>query len=273
MRIMLKTRPDGEYREIIREGRVTLEELAGEFRGELPYTVLLAKVNGKYEELSFSLEKDSTVELLDIRNHSADLAYQNSLALIYLKAVWDTMGDVPVNIENSLNKGLYTEIEVSPHVTEEQVRVVEKRMRELVAEDLPIVREIYDRQEAVEIWEQYNCSEKARLLRESTYITEAKFYSLEGYRNFFYGLMAPSTGYIKYFQLERYGQGVVMRFPQPSHPDSLPEPVDDRKIYRAFAEAKNWHRLLGVAYLPDLNDSIKAHKSKELVLLLSLIHI
>ncbi len=272
MRIMLKTRPDGECREIIREGRVTLEELAGEFRGELPYTVLLAKVNGKYEELSFSLEKDSTVELLDIRNHSADLAYQNSLALIYLKAVWDTMGDVPVNIENSLNKGLYTEIEVSPHVTEEQVRVVEKRMRELVAEDLPIVREIYDRQEAVEIWEQYNCSEKARLLRESTYITEAKFYSLEGYRNFFYGLMAPSTGYIKYFQLERYGQGVVMRFPQPSHPDSLPEPVDDRKIYRAFAEAKNWHRLLGVAYLPDLNDSIKAHKSKELVLLSEALH-
>ena len=147
MRIMLKTRPDGEYREIIREGRVTLEELAGEFRGELPYTVLLAKVNGKYEELSFSLEKDSTVELLDIRNHSADLAYQNSLALIYLKAVWDTMGDVPVNIENSLNKGLYTEIEVSPHVTEEQVRAVEKRMRELVAEDLPIVREdVYKRQ-------------------------------------------------------------------------------------------------------------------------------
>ena len=68
---------------------MTLEELAGEFRGELPYTVLLAKVNGKYEELSFSLEKDSTVELLDIRNHSADLAYQNSLALIYLKAVWE----------------------------------------------------------------------------------------------------------------------------------------------------------------------------------------
>ncbi len=213
MKIKLKTKPDGGYRELTIEERVTLEELAKEFSDELPYTILLAKVNGKYEEMNFSLEEDSTVELLDIRNHSADLAYQNSLSLIYLKAVWDTMGNVPVNIENSLNKGLYTEIEVSPHVTETQVRAVEDRMRELVAEDIPIVKEIYDRQKAIEIWERYNYAEKASLLRESTDITEAKFYSLEGYRNFFYGLMAPSTGYIKYFQLMRYGQGVLMRFP------------------------------------------------------------
>lgn len=272
MKIKLKTKPDGGYRELTIEERVTLEELAKEFSDELPYTVLLAKVNGKYEEMNFSLEEDSTVELLDIRNHSADLAYQNSLSLIYLKAVWDTMGNVPVNIENSLNKGLYTEIEVSPHVTETQVRAVEDRMRELVAEDIPIVKEIYDRQKAIEIWERYNYAEKASLLRESTDITEAKFYSLEGYRNFFYGLMAPSTGYIKYFQLMRYGQGVLMRFPQPSHPDRMPGPEDDRKIYRAFAEAKKWHRLLGVSYLPDLNDSIKAHKAKDLVLLSEALH-
>ena len=127
MRIMLKTISSEGYREITKAEPVVLEDLVREFKSVLPYTVLLARVNGKYEELTFNVQKDSYIEFLDIRNHSADLAYQNSLSLMYLKAVRDVMGDVPVKIENSLNKGLYTEIEVKPSITEEQVKDIEKR--------------------------------------------------------------------------------------------------------------------------------------------------
>ena len=269
MRIMLKTISGEGYREITKAEPVVLEDLVREFKSVLPYTVLLARVNGKYEELTFNVQKDSYIEFLDIRNHSADLAYQNSLSLMYLKAVRDVMGDVPVKIENSLNKGLYTEIEVKPPITEEQVKDIEKRMRQLAEEDIPIIREVYDRKQAIELWEKYNYLEKARLLRESTDIRKAKFYSIQGYRNFFYGLMVPSTRYISIFQLIKYGRGVLLRFPQPSEPDKVPAFVDDKNIYRAFAESKKWHRLLGLSYVPDLNDSIKA---KDLILLSEALH-
>ena len=152
MEIMLKIRPGEEPRRIIRNGPAALEELAEEFAAELPYTVMLAKVNGKYEELTFVPEEDSEVELLDIRNHSADLAYQNILCLLYLKSVMDVMGKVTVRIDNSLNKGLYTEIDSEQPVTETQVEQIENRMRELAAEDIAIVREVYQREDAIEIW-------------------------------------------------------------------------------------------------------------------------
>ena len=119
---------------------------------ELPYTVLMARVNGKDEELTYMLEEDCKVELLDMRTHSANLAYQHSLSLIYLKAVMDVLGDLAVEIENPLNNGLYTEIKTKGSITAEQVRAIEKRMREIVDEDLPIVREVYSRQEAIELW-------------------------------------------------------------------------------------------------------------------------
>ena len=269
---MLKTISGEGYREITKAEPVVLEDLVREFKSVLPYTVLLARVNGKYEELTFNVQKDSYIEFLDIRNHSADLAYQNSLSLMYLKAVRDVMGDVPVKIENSLNKGLYTEIEVKPPITEEQVKDIEKRMRQLAEEDIPIIREVYDRKQAIELWEKYNYLEKARLLRESTDIRKAKFYSIQGYRNFFYGLMVPSTRYISIFQLIKYGRGVLLRFPQPSEPDKVPAFVDDKNIYRAFAESKKWHRLLGLSYVPDLNDSIKGGKAKDLILLSEALH-
>ena len=272
MEIMLKIRPGEEPRHIIRNGPAALEELAEEFAAELPYTVMLAKVNGKYEELTFVPEEDSEVELLDIRNHSADLAYQNSLCLLYLKSVMDVMGKVTVRIDNSLNKGLYTEIDSEQPVTETQVEQIENRMRELAAEDIAIVREVYQREDAIEIWEEYNYMEKGRLLREKEDIREAKFYSIEGYRNFFYGLMVPSTGYLKYFHLEKYRDGVLLRFPQPSRPDEMPENIDDSKIYEAFKEAKQWHRLLDLEYLADLNERMRGNSWKELVLLSEALH-
>lgn len=272
MIIKIKTAPDKEFCRLIREAPFTLEELVEEFRDELQYTVLLAKVNGKYEELTFTVEEDSWVELLDIRNHSAHLAYQNSLSLIYLKAVMDVLGNVPVCIENSLNKGLYTEIESDPPVTSREVRLIEDRMRQLVNEDAAIIREVYAREDAVDIWEEYNCFEKARLLRENKNISEAKFYRIEGYRNFFYGLMVPSAGYIKNFSLMKYQEGVLLRFPQPEKPDEMPKAIDDNKIYDAFKEAKSWHRILGLEFLPDLNDRIRSDKWKELILLSEALH-
>ena len=272
MEIMLKIRPGEEPRHIIRNGPAALEELAEEFAAELPYTVMLAKVNGKYEELTFVPEEDSEVALLDIRNHSADLAYQNSLCLLYLKSVMDVMGKVTVRIDNSLNKGLYTEIDSEQPVTETQVEQIENRMRELAAEDIAIVREVYQREDAIEIWEEYNYMEKGRLLREKEDIREAKFYSIEGYRNFFYGLMVPSTGYLKYFRLEKYRDGVLLRFPQPSRPDEMPENIDNSKIYEAFKEAKQWHRLLDLEYLADLNERMRGNSWKELVLLSEALH-
>ena len=56
MEIMLKIRPGEEPRRIIRNGPAALEELAEEFAAELPYTVMLAKVNEKYEELMTTMD-------------------------------------------------------------------------------------------------------------------------------------------------------------------------------------------------------------------------
>ena len=84
-----------------------------------------------------------------------------------------------------------------------------------------------------------------------------KFYSLEGCRDFFYGFMAPSTGYIQYFQLMKYRRGVLLRFPHPSAPDRMPPYVDEKKLYRAFGEQTKWDRLLDVNYVADLNEKIE----------------
>lgn len=272
MKIKLQPQIGAAYEEITMERPVTVKELADRYQPKLPYTVLLANVDGKDEELTYLLDRDCVVRLLDMRTYSANLVYQHSLSLIYLKAVMDVLGDLSVEIENSLNKGLYTEIKTPEPITEEQIAAVEQRMHELVKADLPIVREVYSRQEAIEIWGSYNYPEKSRLLEHAEDVETAKFYTLEGYRNFFYGLMTPSTGYVEHFELRKYRRGVLLRFPHPSHPDRIPEFEDDKKLYAAFGEANKWQHLLDILYLEDLNEKIRHGEAKDLILLSEALH-
>ena len=101
MKIKLQPQIGAAYEELTIDKPVTVRELADRYQPELPYRVLLANVDGKDEELTFLLHRDCSVRLLDMRTYSANLVYQHSLSLIYLKAVMDVLGDMAVEIEES----------------------------------------------------------------------------------------------------------------------------------------------------------------------------
>lgn len=272
MRIDLKTEPRGEFEKLELRRGITIEELYKERKEQLPYTVLAAKVDNRFEDLNFRLEKDCRVELLDMRTQAANLIYQYSLSLIYLKAVSDCLGDVGVEIQNSLNKGMYTEIKAGRSITAKEVRAIEKRMYEIVEEDIPFVKEIVSREEAMRIFEKEGRVDKQKIMNEALNLKKVKFYSLGGVRDFFYGLMVPSSGYIEHFQLMKYRRGVLVRFPHPSNPAQIPEYTDEKKMYQAFGEQTKWDQLLGVNYVSDLNEKIENGQYRELIQISEALH-
>lgn len=250
----------------------TIEELYKQYAKQLPYTVLAAKVDNKIEGLDHRLSRECRVEFLDMRTQAANLIYQNSLILIYLKAIEDILGKADVDIENALNKGLYTEIKTAEPVTAKQVKEIEQRMHHIVEEDIPFVREELTKEEAIARFEEMGCPEKIALLGENPRMKKVPFYSLAGYRDFFYGLMAPSTGYIRHFELRKYRRGVLMRFPQPSQPDKIPEYVDEKLLYKTFGEQSRWGKLMGIDYVSDLNRKIDEGKFTDLIQLSEALH-
>ena len=272
MRIQLKKELRGQFEEITVERGITIEEIYKGIKDELSYTVLAARVNNKIERLEHRLYNDCRVELLDMRTQEANLIYQNSLCLIYLKAIEDVLGKVDVDIENAINKGLYTEIKSSVPVTAKDIKKIENRMKQLVKADIPFVREKLTKEEAEAVFVETGCPEKAELLCENQHLRKIPFYSLDGCRDFFYGLMVPSTGYIQYFQLMKYRRGVLLRFPHPSNPNVIPEYVDEKMLYKTFGEQSRWGKLMGINYVSDLNRKIEEGKFKELIQLSEALH-
>ena len=272
MKIQLKKELRGQFEEINVPKGVTIEDIYREVKEDLPYTVLAARVNNKIERLDHHINKECRVELLDMRTQEANLIYQNSLCLIYLKAIDDVLGNVEVDIENALNKGLYTEIKTQTPVTAKDVKKIQSRMREIVSEDMPFVREKLTKEEAEKIFVETGCPEKVELLCENQHMRKIPFYSLGGYRDFFYGLMVPSAGYIQHFELMKYRRGVLLRFPHPSKPDVIPEYVDEKMLYKTFGEQSRWGKLMGIDYVSDLNRKIEEGKFKELIQLSEALH-
>lgn len=258
--------------EIQVEKGTTLEELAAVYQKDLPFRILAAKANNKVVDLNREIEEDAKIVFLDLRNIAVSRIYQNSVSFIYLKAINDVLGNVKVGIENSLHKGLYTEIKTKERLTAKDIKRIEERMREIVEKDIPFVRKRLTRAEVEEFLYGVNHTQKRRMLYRAPHVEDVPVYSCDGFLNFFYGQMVPSTGYIEYFELRKYRNGVLLRFPDREAPNRIPEFRDDTKLYRAFGEAKKWGNLMGISYVEDLNQAIETGDYKEIIQISEALH-
>ena len=270
IKITLKTGPrDLPFERMVEQG-IKIEKLVADYH-ELPYIILAAKVDHKISELTKRIENPCTIEFLDMRDQAANLIYQRSLSLLYLKAIHDVLGKTSVSIENSLSKGLYTQVRSQKPLMEKDLKEIENRMHKLVARDIPFVKEIMNREDALKVLLNDDHKEKARMLQKSD-VAKLPFYSLEGFRNFFYGSMVPSTRYLQYFELRAYRRGVLLRFPHPLEPDKMPPFEEETMLYHVFGEMKIWDRLMRISFVGDLNEKVENGEYKEIIQISEALH-
>lgn len=272
MKVKVRIEPKGEHRIIEVEAGSTIKDAIKILEKEIKYSVVYAKMNNSLVELTAPIKENSEIEILDIRTQAANLIYQNSLCLIYLRAIEEVLPGAKVVIDNALNKGLYTEIKMDRKVTQADINKIDKAMRRLIELDLPFNKETLTRETALEYFKDQGIESRLRMLESNPNVQKVHIFSLDGYKDFFYGRMALSTGYIKHFELKKYKQGVLLRFPHPGLPDEIPDYVDEVKLYEAFEQQREWDRLLGVDYVQDLNDKIDAGELLDLVQLSEALH-
>lgn len=270
MKILVKL-PSNEELTMEFEHNLKAEEILEKVKDKTEYPIYGCKVDNSYRGLLHNVHRDCTVEFLDIRNQAIWLVYQNSLVLLYLKAVHDILGrDVLVTINNSLNKGLFTVIKTK--IDQQTVTEIENHMRELVKKNIPIKKMHIKKSDAIKLAESYKQSETVNLLNSIEYNDDVEIYSLDDEIEIFYNFLVPSTGYLDKFELRLYRSGVLLRYPHPTDPNVIPYFEDQKKLYEAFSEATKWGQLMQVNYVTDLNEKIKNGETKDLYLLQEALH-
>jgi uridine kinase len=249
------TLPDGSERSVAKG--TSLAELSIDFQNNYKFPIIAARVGNDLKELNFRLEKDSKIELVDLASDDGMRIYRRSLCFVLIKAVKELFPDRKVSICHSISKGLYCEIKGCKELDAGEVAQIAERMREIVEAKIPFVKHLMSLEEAEEMFIRNGRLDRFHVIeyREKPYVT---IYSCDGLQDYFYGYMAPHTGYVEKFALTYYQPGLIMLFPDKSNPDVLPEFKEQKKLFNIFHEFKRWGSILEVENIGALNDIIKA---------------
>ena len=267
LRIHLPTKVIEEEYDI----NVTAEEIRNKYISEFPLEVVGAKINNLVKELTYKITKPADISFCDVTSLDGNKIYQRSLSFVYVRAVKEVLGNCNVLIEHSLSKGLFTSIRDDGEITEEKVKQIENRMRELIAEDIPFVRKTVSITEAIKIFEEQGMKEKVKIMKYKKDDT-VNIYSCGWISNYFFGYMVPSTGFLYSFGLMKYKDGIIVRFPHMSNPTELPEFVEHPKISEIFKESEAWGKIIDVSYVADLNEHVEAGESGEVIRVAEALH-
>ncbi len=233
-----------------------LEDLVKAYAAETSMPeIVAAKVNNKLRELTFHIEEDSEVEFIDVTTLDGVRIYQRSLSFLFIRAAMELYKDIHVRVEHSLSGGLFCEFDYERKLNAEDIEKIQDRMQEIVKADEPFYKEAVPKEEAIQIFEKFNMQSKIHLLKYREHDT-INLYTCGWLRNYFYGYMVPSTGYLKVFDLMPYDEGVILRHPNKTTPFDLPEFEEHPKLAQIFKEAERWGEIIGVDYVAKLNDCI-----------------
>ena len=248
----------------------TIAELLQEVNTE--HHIYAALINHKHVHFSECVHDLDVIQLQDICASYGNTCYQSTLTLLYLKAIHDVMGkNVTVTIANSLSKGLFTVIHAG-NVTDNLAKEIEDRMHELVEENLEIREEYVDRDTAIELLKDAKDKKSIDLLKTTSDLKNVYVIALADEKMMTFVHALPSTSHVPFFEVRRYRNGLLLRFPHPNFPDQIPPYEEQKLLYDAFSEETQWEKLLKVSFASDLNRMIEKKESKDLIMLSEALH-
>lgn len=254
------------------ENGVTPERIAEDFSDRLTSDILSCRIDNIHERLDTKIEKDCTLQLLDQKNPYANLVYQTSLTLLYLRAIHDVFGEkTRVSINNSLSRGLFTNIHV-PTVTDEDCAAIAKRMESYVKRNEPIGEKRLSREKAIAYLSDASRTDQLKLFESAPDLDGAYLCTLAGEEMLFYMHAVTNCSYLKRFEIRKYRSGVLLRFPHHRDPSSIPAYEEQKILYEAFSEETHWERLCGINSAVDLNRCVSEGGERDLILLCEALH-
>ncbi len=242
----------------------SLQEIYQQLGLQMPLPPVIARVNNKVEGMHFRMYKPKDVEFLDITSASGLRTYTRSLFFVLCKAAHDLWADCKVTIDIPVSNGYYVDLQLGRPVTLDDAGQLRRHMQEIIDAALPIHRHDTTTDEAISMFTQSGSLSKVKLLQSqgSLYTT---YYSLDGYKDYFYGAMLTNTRELYLFGLEKYYDGLLLRLPSRENPQELGEFIMQDKMFGIFKEHHRWQDILGLRTVGDLNDVIQKGYSSQLI--------
>lgn len=257
---------DGKVLEF--EEKLTFGQLAERVQKGYPHRIVLAVSNGKIKELFKEPADHAEVTFLTTRDKIGHDTYVRSAVMLLMKAAADVAGGIGqgmLKVEFSIGHGLYCSPRNGLTVNAAFAEKVKERMQQLAAQKIPYLKTAWPTDEAIALFEKQGMEDKTHLFRyrRGSYIN---VYCLDGYYDYNYGYMVPDTGYLEWFDVIPYENGLMLMLPTAEEPERTAVFEERRNLFATLQASTRWGEQIGIDTVGDLNDKICEGDLAELIL-------
>ena len=249
---------------------MTINELLKEEIENSEYTVVAAVFNNEYKNLESIIAEDGKIELIDISSKEGMKVYRRTLVYIVGKAFENLCPDKKMEVNYQLSNSMFCDL-IDEEVTDEFLEELAQEVRRIVKEDLPIRQVIMNREEATKFFNETETS-KGRLQLDLEGNNEIFMYYCEDYYNYCYGTLANRTGIAKIFEIVKYNDGFLIRYPSQNDPERMPKFVKNKKLAWAMEEYDDINKIMKIERVYRINEAIKEGTIKDIILLAEALH-
>jgi uridine kinase len=265
--------PDGR---IIKGPRgSTVEQFLQLIVPELTHPLTSAIVNNELRELSYIIDRNSTVRPVTTVESDGKNIYRRSLVFLLSATFEHLYPNHELKVDHSIQSGgLFCSIS-GPEIRNQKefITKLESEMRSMVDRNLPIQRSRLSLDEAKAMFTRRHQKEKVHLLkfRNKPYLT---IYQLEDFIDYHYGYMVPSTGYLKTFAIEPSlnANEFFLRYPKDMLTNEISPLNESPKMMLEFRRYGDWLKKLGIDSIASLNEAIEKDRIQEVILVSEALH-
>ena len=193
------TLPDGSQRSF--EAPVTVQQVAASIGTGLAKAALAGRVDGRLVDTSHLIEQDSRLAIVTDKDPEGIEVIRHSTAHLLAYAVKELFPDAQVTIGPVIENGFYYDFSYKRPFTPEDLAKIEQRMADLAKKDIPVVREVWPRDKAVEFFESIGEHYKAEIIASIPAGEDVSLYREGEFIDLCRGPHVPSTGKLRVFKL------------------------------------------------------------------------
>ena len=229
------------------------------------YEYIAATVNNRLRELDYEIYYDAEVILLTKKDYLAIKPYETSLRYIIAMACAKAFPSEKVKFSYNISRSIYVQFnDPNKCFNLDKFKLLNKTINDIIKQNYPLVKKIIPNDEAEEIYRQNGFDDKIEILKYRPEKT-VHFYECNGYLNYMYGIMVPSTGHITSYRLRQYGKGIIVQYPRSEENGEIP-PFEDAPVYsNTLKKSYDWGKLVNCDNIASINKYIENNQTVDLI--------
>ena len=245
----------------------TFQQIADEYQKQFENKIVLVKFQNDLKELSQSVLRDGSLEFVTADQKPGKDTYRRSLTLLMETAAWKLYPNLELLVQHSIGQGYYCEFRHKDAICvpdRKMLSSLKEKMQDFVKADPPIIKYNMNTQDASARFREMGRMDKVRLMRYRR-SSRVNVYELQGFPDYYYGYMVPSTGYLEYFDLLLYQNGFMLMFPG-KDPKVVAEFSASDKLFNTLNDSAQWGIDMGIRTVGELNDVIASGRIQDMIL-------